>query len=333
MGNAQSHTSEPFTLKGEDVYAKFENDWFAKGESRYAYRGRIKHVNRWWFERGEQCVVKLYKEEYCNRLKEDAWKADNRASAKAGEMAMLFNSAFTNKGFAKIEILSPIISKVKTFATYRYIGRDSVPQSVRGPDDDDTKKANQMVPEGAAVAIERFLQGQYVHFLSNSAKVNQNEKTLVPVAFSHFTYAESNGEILVTDLQGVYNGKNYIFTDPAVHSMEKHGQKFGHYGPTDLGMFGVVKFFQNHECNRLCRELLKPDMSKIPDYLKGDLDLAIEAIRARSGSTYTYALLESGLSAQRIQELHTSIAHALTQSGDGQRRHYGFRAGFINVLA
>ncbi|XP_038062555.1 alpha-protein kinase 1-like [Patiria miniata] len=238
MGNAQSHTSEPFTENGEEKYAKFDDNWFGQGVSRYAYQGRKKPVNSWWFQRGERCAVKLYKEGHIARMREDAWKADHRASSKAQEMAVAFNFKNDLVDIERIEFLIPIISKVKTFASHKQRGGDPFPKTIRGAHDGDAARADVMVPEGATVAIERFLPGRYVHFLSNSAYVNPDEDTLVPEAFSHFTYHESNGEILVTDLQGVQNPKSYMFTDPAVHSMEQHGKTLGWYGPTDLGVYG-----------------------------------------------------------------------------------------------
>ncbi|XP_038062574.1 alpha-protein kinase 1-like [Patiria miniata] len=273
MGKSQSHTSESFTVNGVDKYATFEDDWFAKGASRYAYQGKIFSVNGWWFERGQRCVVKLYKEEYCAKLNEEAWRADKRASLKAQEMAELFNATYINdSNFARIEVLIPIISQIKTAPNH--VGRKpvsgTVPDAAGRESGAGETRADVMVREGASVAIEYFLRGRYVEFLSNTSLVNTEEKSFVPVAFSHFTFHESKGEILVTDLQGVYNQKSYVFTDPAVHSMDKRGAKFGYYGPTDLGVYGVMKFFYDHKCNSLCKGLLKPDMSNIPDNLKGD---------------------------------------------------------------
>ncbi|XP_038062558.1 eukaryotic elongation factor 2 kinase-like [Patiria miniata] len=316
MGNSQSHSSEPFTENGVEKYAKFDDDWFAEGASRYAYRGKINSVSMGWFKRSERCVVKLYKEKYSARLKEDAWKADNRASLKAQETSVAFNVHYSGKSSARVEVLTPTISQVKTFAAHKQLVGDPVPKTIRGTHIGRTAKADVMVPEGASVAIERLLPGRYVHFLSNSSYVNPDVDTLVPEAFSHFTYHESEGEILVMDLQGVYNGKSYVFTDPSVHSMEKHGKKFGYYGPADLGVYGVMKFFLDHKCNRLCKGLLTPDTSGIPIEMRGDLIQAIKAIEARSSTTYTYELVvNSGLAAEKLQNLHTEIAQALTKSG------------------
>ncbi|XP_038062570.1 alpha-protein kinase vwkA-like [Patiria miniata] len=182
-----------------------------------------------------------------------------------------------------------------------------------------------MTPEGASVTIESLVQGRYVKFLNNFGYVNPSEDTLVPEAFSHFTYHESNGEILVTDLQGVYNQTRYVFTDPAIHSIEIPRYTFGHYGPTDLGVFGVMKFFQNHKCNLLCDGLRIPEVSKVSDYWKEDLHRVTDSVEFKSDSTYTYELQNVGLPAQRIQELHNNVAETLALSGRHGKQLNGTR--------
>ena len=67
MGSGQSNTSHP--IGDSSVWVDFENDWFAQGAARYAYRGKY-HGNS--PRAGQRCVVKLYKEEWCDRLGEYA---------------------------------------------------------------------------------------------------------------------------------------------------------------------------------------------------------------------------------------------------------------------
>jgi hypothetical protein len=77
----------------------------------------------------------------------------------------------------------------------------------------------------------------------------------VAQAFSHFSYYQSGGKIILVDLQGEYNRqqKRFYFTDPVIHYYNKHnpGRKTL-YGRTDMGRKGMNKFFETHTCNALC---------------------------------------------------------------------------------
>ena len=70
-------------------------------------------------------------------------------------------------------------------------------------------------------------------------------------AFSHWTYNESRGQMMVVDLQGVKqpNG-DFMLTDPAIHSPT------GDFGQDNKRAFGIASYFKTHVCNSLC-DLLK----------------------------------------------------------------------------
>ncbi|CAD7973227.1 unnamed protein product [Amoebophrya sp. A120] len=76
--------------------------------------------------------------------------------------------------------------------------------------------------------------------------------------FSHFTYEESGGSLMVTDLQGVASqGRDlcWTLTDPQVLSQEP-GREL--YGRADRGPQGMTEFFSRHKCNEMCRRLDLP---------------------------------------------------------------------------
>eukprot|EP00931_Biecheleriopsis_adriatica_P100619 TRINITY_DN75898_c0_g1_i1.p1 TRINITY_DN75898_c0_g1~~TRINITY_DN75898_c0_g1_i1.p1 ORF type:complete len:1263 (+),score=280.61 TRINITY_DN75898_c0_g1_i1:395-3790(+) len=115
--------------------------------------------------------------------------------------------------------------------------------------------------EGYHFCGEEYLKGHFVKLNSNAGYVNENdysEHSAVAQAFSHFTYDQSNGELLVVDLQGIcgeQDGQAYsLLTDPQVHSREgrAHGESFG---SGDLKDEGVSIFFKNHRCGPICQAL------------------------------------------------------------------------------
>ena len=63
-------------------------------------------------------------------------------------------------------------------------------------------------------------------------------------AFSHFSYCYTQGQTLVCDIQGVDD----LYTDPQIHSRDGKG-----WGHGNLGAQGMLKFFETHHCNAICK--------------------------------------------------------------------------------
>jgi hypothetical protein len=106
---------------------------------------------------------------------------------------------------------------------------------------------------GDSVSLEPYLAGTFDKFTNNS--VWQNRTCLLPGAFSHFSFANSGGRVLVCDLQGVRFSDCYRLTDPAVHTQDAST------GGADFGPFGMLLFFTTHECSELCAGLHTPPLS------------------------------------------------------------------------
>ncbi|EPS39751.1 hypothetical protein H072_6459 [Dactylellina haptotyla CBS 200.50] len=85
-------------------------------------------------------------------------------------------------------------------------------------------------------------------FNSNSGWVKQNSNgwTVVMQALSHFSYHNSGGEYLLCDLQGGRYSDGCVLSDPVIMSKDQD------CGPADLGMDGIMSFFQRHRCGEYC---------------------------------------------------------------------------------
>ena len=114
------------------------------------------------------------------------------------------------------------------------------------------KIKNETFENSKFLPCEKFLEGIFIKYNSNNGwKLNLDpqsityENNLLAQCFSHFSFEHSKGKLLICDLQGV--GKE--LTDPAIHSVEKV------FGETDIGKYGIYKFFKSHECNKFCEQL------------------------------------------------------------------------------
>uniref|UniRef100_A0A8D0HHW4 non-specific serine/threonine protein kinase n=1 Tax=Sphenodon punctatus TaxID=8508 RepID=A0A8D0HHW4_SPHPU len=86
------------------------------------------------------------------------------------------------------------------------------------------------------------------------------------LAFSHWTYEYTRGELLVLDLQGV--GEN--LTDPSVIKPDDKRSRGMAFGPANLGEVAIKNFIAKHRCNSCCRKLKLPDLRR-NDYTPGRL--------------------------------------------------------------
>uniref|UniRef100_A0A8C3MV14 non-specific serine/threonine protein kinase n=1 Tax=Geospiza parvula TaxID=87175 RepID=A0A8C3MV14_GEOPR len=113
------------------------------------------------------------------------------------------------------------------------------------------------------LTIEKYMTGEFRKYNNN----NGDEITPISLleelmlAFSHWTYVYTRGELLVLDMQGV--GEN--LTDPSV--IKPEDKKCGKmvFGPANLGEDAIRNFVAKHRCNSCCRKLKLPDL-RISDY-------------------------------------------------------------------
>jgi hypothetical protein len=87
--------------------------------------------------------------------------------------------------------------------------------------------------------------------------VEEKNARNTPHAFSHFSYHESQKEMIVVDIQGVGD----LYTDPQIHSDNDNCKSM--LGRGNLGVQGVALFFLTHSCNGICKQL---DLPPFPMY-------------------------------------------------------------------
>ncbi|XP_029442443.1 transient receptor potential cation channel subfamily M member 7-like [Rhinatrema bivittatum] len=117
---------------------------------------------------------------------------------------------------------------------------------------------------GEWFTIEECMAGEFRKYNNNCGAESRPGSVLeqAVLAFSHWTYEYTRGELLVLDLQGV--GEN--LTDPSVI---KAGEKRSYdmvFGPANLGDDAIQNFRAKHHCNSCCRKLKLPDLKR-NDYM------------------------------------------------------------------
>uniref|UniRef100_A0A8B9PX21 non-specific serine/threonine protein kinase n=1 Tax=Apteryx owenii TaxID=8824 RepID=A0A8B9PX21_APTOW len=106
------------------------------------------------------------------------------------------------------------------------------------------------------LTIEKYMTGEFRKYNNNNGDEITPSSLLeeVMLAFSHWTYVYTRGELLVLDLQGV--GEN--LTDPSVIKPEDKKSGKMVFGPANLGEDAIRNFTAKHRCNSCCRKLKLP---------------------------------------------------------------------------
>ena len=75
---------------------------------------------------------------------------------------------------------------------------------------------------------------KFTKWNNNNGFLNKEEFSPTLDAFTHWTYATTKGNLMVVDLQGVEQEKEYTLTDPSIHCKKPK------YGSTNCGEVGCT---------------------------------------------------------------------------------------------
>ncbi len=240
----------------------FDNKHFAEGRFRRAYKGTYKGPPSKY---GQLAVVKESKESYM--WKSTDWNVTVDMHKEAQELAEEFNSFSSGSTNYRLKFTDVNVAPVTETST-----------------PDSTPKLNEYC------VIEDYIPGQFNKWCNNYGFISAEAKSShcsMP-AFMHWSWWNSNGEKMISDLQGVRSEypKSYILTDPAMLSLNNS------YGVTDMGVEGMAMFFLHHECSSICESLSKPKESDLIGIIpQGQLSATMQQLKnLGNATTYTHEL-------------------------------------------
>lgn len=216
--------SAPSGSDGHKYWASFDPYPFKAGSKKLSYMG---YLNGTGPLKGQKCVVKTIRN---GSLTRQDLQLETKKAKIAKEIATAYNK-FVEDGFHEIIFNHPIITEIDQLSDCFCLA-------------DILGKPKKKIKELDYVSIELYIKGRFEDFEYGWVP---KEDLVVPEAFSHFSWCKSEGEFLISNLQGARTKSAYHFTGPVIHSKEQT------YGTSDMGLTGIKGFFRLHECNRICR--------------------------------------------------------------------------------
>lgn len=241
------------TTDAEDGYkywSSFEPYPNNVGKNQLAYLGILNGDGP---RKGEKCVVKAFRNGFGTY---SYWNSEVLKAQKASEIAKLFNKEMKRIGLpGSIKFNVPMLVEIDEVSSFMCISL------LLG-------KPRKKMKEFEIVSVETYLDGEFEEFSRNS--VHQSE-TIIPDAFTHYSWCKSKGEFIVCNMKGIRKGCNYHFTVPTVHSVDSK------FGKSDRGRLAIENFFSHHQCNNLCKDLPKAGqtMHTYATMSKGQSDLEL----------------------------------------------------------
>lgn len=237
LGNLQVSVHSPSELKWLTIYSTT----FTSSEEFDCYYGLVKLPN-WPGLSGIPivhnasklgCIIKRWKNSKTHAQITN-WEKHIANLQFASNLAEEFSHAV--KRGVYISFINCFLCRIK--------GRQEFRDRLRPPKDE-------LLTKDEVVCVEPLLEGTHEKLSSSDGWVlpARTHRYSMCQAFSHWSWATTNGRFLVCDLNGVFDNQRikWWLSAPAIHSAE-----------TQEGQAGISLFFQSHQCNLVCKHLQSP---------------------------------------------------------------------------
>ena len=204
----------------------------AEGAKKAAFQGVM--YNGEDFSSQRSCVVKFRN---CGTNNENEF----HEIIKDCEVCETYIDKFNTENFGpKLTLVSPILATMDTCSVFNGVFR-----LIKGYD--------RVIHEDDHVLLEERIEGEFTTFIDRFGVVSNNCPSILQ-SFCHFTYHESKGRQLVTNIQGAFSNGKFILSSPIIHSTQTNR------GPDDNGSTGIHSFFSRHKCNDICSKFIAPEI-------------------------------------------------------------------------
>lgn len=245
--------------------------WFPKiktSNSTHPSKTKCEDGHRWWvsfefypFAVGETLTVfegRMYNERggYCSQSKATVKTLNNKIGSEdnlqpvvaVSEKARLLSQSF-KKEFPKtktIKFVMPCLAEMDSISVFNTLFRY-------------IKWYDKQLAETEHVLIEELIEGEFRTFIDSNGAICQESEFLN--TFIHYSYVESNGDLVLSNIEGVESDTNMKLSAATIHSRNRT------FGSRDQGVQGILNVFRNHECNNTCKTWPTP-----PELLESKLD-------------------------------------------------------------
>lgn len=221
---------------GHRWWVSFEFYPLSVGETATVFEGRMYNEHGYWSQ--SKATVKTLNNEIGS---EDNLQPVIAVSEKARFLAQNFKNEFPKT--KTIKFVMPCIAEMDSISMFntpfRYI-----------------KGYEKQLAETEHVLIEELIEGEFRTFIDSKGTIFQESEFLN--TFVHYSYVESNGDLVLCNIEGVEADKNVKLSTAMIHSRNRT------FGSRDQGEQGILNVFKNHKCNNTCKNWPTPIFGLFP---------------------------------------------------------------------
>ncbi|GFO41284.1 alpha-protein kinase vwka-like [Plakobranchus ocellatus] len=189
---------------------------------------------------GDRCVVKVFRK--CMGTK-SLCSCEMKKSEKARELARAFNrSAHRRNVYLRFAATYwALMDEVSRLKTIFFTGERPLSSKEAVLFEDDVRFDSERPNKSRR--LSNFMDSRGRHGTSRAIELD---------AFTHFTYHESGGQLVVCGLEGVHDSEGFFLKTPTIHSRARE------FGNSDCGLRGMREVLGHHICNNVCKDMRKP---------------------------------------------------------------------------
>ncbi|XP_041376303.1 alpha-protein kinase vwkA-like [Gigantopelta aegis] len=240
--DSETLTSSP-DADGNGYWASFAMSSFSKGENMNAHEGILIGKGP---RTGEKAIVKAFKHQTGT---EELCDLEILKCSTAEKLANVFNAKF--RRHQRIAFCKPMKALMDRVAFFSFFSLDRKKLS---------KTEWVLITKNMSKDLHRWIskRGTPCRHISNTMQ-----------AFVHFCYDYTGGDLVLCDFKGIEDGLGFELNTPTIHSQD------GRFGEFDQGSVGVVKVFDRHTCNDICRNMLVPNLNPRGGFQSVPVDIPV----------------------------------------------------------